>query len=438
MNVLHNPNMNKKVPPMVAFILSIAYSAAIAISLLYFNFDFFPLYWFLGMLIVKPLYRSGSFWMEASILLFVYLIARGEAGYLNMYLYLPLISTVLILTSYKTNSRIFKLCVPLLVLFWLVTFYYFSPAGPALDAMNFKTWFILASVVLGLIIYSFDSAQKYPRISGKSDVILCSDSGNTAHYVREFMQGMQDAGMPVKLHRFHYYEDFNPDLSGDNLVIAFPVSGWKPPWPLVSYIVNKLPRGKGKPAFVLYTCAGGPENAGVVAWLLLTLKGYRIVGQGWAMYPMNVVTFRLGTQKMWQAIDKSTPSTDSIEDVRQCGRAFASNRQTGMPFIFWPFPLFIAGFLLDNCWTNVFLYRNKSWKRRCVKCGLCISACPSQRLHKDGAGYPYAKGTCALCLLCVNICPTNAMQMLFWSEYGQPYNPQWPELVVKKKSDVDV
>jgi len=50
------------------------------------------------------------------------------------------------------------------------------------------------------------------------------------------------------------------------------------------------------------------------------------------------------------------------------------------------FPLSIAGFILDNRWTNAFLCRNRSWKRRCTKCGLCVSVCPLQRLHDDDTG----------------------------------------------------
>ena len=48
-------------------------------------------------------------------------------------------------------------------------------------------------------------------------------------------------------------------------------------------------------------------------------------------------------------------------------------------------------------------------------------------------GYPRARGACMICLGCVNLCPHNAMHMLCWTEYGQPYKPRWPELVVKSK-----
>jgi ferredoxin len=440
---LAGPGMNLKILPTVVFFLSIIYSAVVLLSLVSSSLDAFPIFWLLGMIIVKPLYRSGAYWVEASILLLLYWLARGDAGYRDVYLYLPLVSTVLMLTAYSTGSRVIRLSVLLLVTGWCAAFFVLASKGtnqPVLlhGAQNYKTGFILACTGFGLILYSLDATRKYPRIGPKTDLVLCSNSGNTAHYAREFQQGMQEAGMVVSVHRFHYYQDFHPELTGDNLVVSFPVSGWKPPWPLISYLIRGLPRGKGKPCFVLYTCAGGPENAGIVTWIILTLKGYYVAGRCWAMYPMNVVTLRLGTKGMWESIDKFMPFKAGLTEARQCGKEFAEKQSTGVPFIFWPFPLFVAGFILDNAWINSMLYRNKSWKRRCKKCGLCISACPSQRLYTDAEGYPYAHGTCALCLLCINICPTNAMQLLFWSEYGQPYYPRWPELVITKRDDLPV
>jgi ferredoxin len=86
--------------------------------------------------------------------------------------------------------------------------------------------------------------------------------------------------------------------------------------------------------------------------------------------------------------DRFSPSTVCLEEARLCGKDFASNKQTGPPLVFWPFPLSIAGFILDNRWPNAFLCRNRSWKRRCTKCGLCVSVCPSQWLHDDDTGHP--------------------------------------------------
>ncbi len=87
---------------------------------------------------------------------------------------------------------------------------------------------------------------------------------------------------------------------------------------------------------------------------------------------------------------------------------------------------------MDNKWVDTLLYRNRAWRRRCDGCAQCVLYCPAERL-KMIEGYPRARGTCMICLGCVNICPRNAMHLLFWTEYGNPYRPRWPELVVKKK-----
>ena len=39
-----------------------------------------------------------------------------------------------------------------------------------------------------------------------------------------------------------------------------------------------------------------------------------------------------------------------------------------------------------------------------------------------------------LSLCGINLCPAKAMQMACFTEYGQPYRPRWPELVVKSKT----
>ncbi len=96
-------------------------------------------------------------------------------------------------------------------------------------------------------------------------------------------------------------------------------SGWKPPWNLVEYIIRKLPKGGGKPAFILYTYMGGAENAGFIAWLLLKLKGYRVIGRNWAAYPNNVVTLRPGPKRLWRCLDRIFPTGRDIAFIRDSG-----------------------------------------------------------------------------------------------------------------------
>jgi len=219
-------------------------------------------------------------------------------------------------------------------------------------------------------------------------------------------------------------------LDGDTLVLAFPVIGWKPPWPLTEYLFRNLPRGKGKPTFILYTSAGGPENAGFIAWIILTLKGYRVVGRSWSIYPLNIPTFRLGPKSLWRFIDSLTPFKSDSEFVTHTAKEFSRGERTGLPFILWPTPLVLIGFLFDNKWINKFLYRTYVWRKRCTACDFCVNYCPTHRFNSK-SGIPRAKGTCYLCFGCVNHCPKNAMQMRFWTEYGQPYKSRWPEFIKK-------
>ena len=80
---------------------------------------------------------------------------------------------------------------------------------------------------------------------------------------------------------------------------------------------------------------------------------------------------------------------------------------------------------------NRFLYRTYVWRKRCIGCNFCVNYCPINRFSCE-SGIPKAKETCYLCFGCVNHCPQNAMQMRFWSEYGQPYKSRWPQFIVKK------
>jgi Pyruvate/2-oxoacid:ferredoxin oxidoreductase delta subunit len=88
---------------------------------------------------------------------------------------------------------------------------------------------------------------------------------------------------------------------------------------------------------------------------------------------------------------------------------------------------------LDNKWINTIIYRTYVWRKRCTACNFCVKYCPVNRFVSVN-DRPKAKGTCALCFGCVNHCPRNAMQMRFWTEYGQPYKSRWPQYIIKPQT----
>ena len=209
------------------------------------------------------------------------------------------------------------------------------------------------------------------------------------------------------------------------------MAGWNPFWPFLEYLLFRLPPGEGKPAFILSTSAGGPENSHVIPWLALRARGYHVMGRLGTVYPVNVPIFRLFSSTIWRVLDSLLPRPSDLRLVKRAAESFCRERRSGFALTLFPFVLFILGPLTYNRYIN-YIYRSYSFKRLCNNCGRCIRYCPTERLYMKN-GRVRSKGTCALCFGCVNICPTQAVQLLLVSEWGNVYRPRWPKLVVKRK-----
>ncbi|MBF0216647.1 MAG: 4Fe-4S binding protein [Candidatus Omnitrophica bacterium] len=360
--------------------------------------------------------------MAALIWIFYHDAGRG----FPVILFTPLITALVIIRAHKerVNRRIYVW--PVLPVLW--AFAAFKLSGCAYSTgltCSFSASFIMLFVFLAVRLRA-----KYPAIRS-IDVVLSSYSGNTEHFTDIFIQEAREKGVNVRVHRFHKHKRFKADLTQESLVVAFPVMGWKPPWPFLTYLVLKLPRGHGKPAFILYTSAGGPENAGALTWLILALKGYRLMGLNWGMYPLNMAMFRLGPKRIWDRLDSLLPDTRVLPSQKECARAFIEGSPSGAPVILSPTPLFIIGALIDNFLVDTVLCHNHIYRDRCVKCGLCARYCPAERLRTKN-GYPYSRGECALCFGCVNICPNGAMHLWWLSEYGNKYRPRWYDKMIAR------
>ena len=378
-----------------------------------------------GSLLTALPYKSSAFRFEFSTIALAWLILKGPGTGNAVFLYLPMVASTLCILGYKVAPRTSA------ILAWLITaaWFWWLSGLPGTPAQHILFWFTVAM----LVIYTVNAFSGPVAAPKRIDFILCSYSGNTAHYAEPFIAGARDTGAEVAIQRFHYYKEFNADLTGDGLAVAFPVIGWKPPWPFLNYLILRLPRGRGKPAYIMYSSAGGPENAGVLVWLILILKGYRVIGRSWAAYPINIATFRLGLKKLWRWLDSIVPISKDTPAQSESGRRFAQGQSAGLPFILWPTPLAIVGIITDNKIIDSILYHNHVFRRRCTKCGLCINFCPAQRLRIGKDGYPASGGACVLCTGCVNLCPSGAMHIWCLTEYGNAYKPRWPGLIIRKK-----
>jgi NAD-dependent dihydropyrimidine dehydrogenase PreA subunit len=409
----------------LVFLVYVLFSTGILVSARYFHFSSFLLFWVVGALPMAFLYRSVSVFMDLSIFLIIGWLIGDRGSEHEMFLLFSLVVFLLLMASYRVRSKSAVIIALALAVLWFV-----AANGLDFRGAGLPEYFLFLATVTGMFIYCYSTIGAISSRPHSIDLILCSYSSNTAHYAFKFAEGARKGGAQVVIHRFHYYKTFDAALNGDALVIAFPVYGGKPPWTFCDYLVKRLPKGNGKSAFVLYTAAGGPENAGIVAWALLTLKGYRVMGRNWATYPMNVPTFRLLPGRVCTFLDRLFPLRKDIERAVESGEEFALGGLTGLPFLLLPSPLFIIGFILDNKLLDSLLYWNYARKKRCIQCGLCVRYCPTVRLSMKN-GYPKAWGACCLCMSCVNLCPTRAMNIACWTEYGRQYKPRWPKLLVK-------
>lgn len=424
-------SMSHSGPRWILFIFALMYLTGLLLSICCCHYCNLYLFWLIGIIPIAVVYKSHSVWLESGLLPVLWIIVGHNDREHCVFLLLPLVTAVLIYSAYRTGWRFAALLVlPLVALFL------FLGCHGTLHGLGALQMYFLIFTVLALAVFLRGNPGRFPPVKGKVDVLLCSHSGNTGHYAEQFIRGMRLRGAEVEIHRFHNFRDFRGDFTGETFILACPISGWKPPWPLLEYLWRDLPQGNGKPAFVLYTAGGAPENAGVLLFLLLTLRGYRVMGRDWAAYPTNVVTLRIGPAALWSTLDRLLPFKSDLKTAERCGEAFAQGEKTGLPFILWPSLLLIPGFLLDNRWINPLAYRMYVWKKRCIKCGLCISLCPAGRLFpQEKTGYPASKGLCTLCLMCINLCPKHAMQCFLFSEYGNPYSPRWPQYTVKGKQE---
>ncbi len=379
-----------------------------------------------GILLVAAAYPAWGPVLDYILLLTILLAFHyfGVPGDHTCFIALPLYTSVILLSRSRSWSPVVTLAV-IAVLSSVSQWGWISNVYTHLPPLSL---FVIACCAVTIVIFVVQNLSLPGKKPLLLDMIVTSYSGNTAHYAQTFAQSARHEGTEVRIHRFHRTAHFKPELAGDSLAVAFPAVGWKCPWPLAGYILRDLPPGKGKPAFILYTAGGGPENAGVFTWLILSLRGYRVAGRLWAVYPVNVPTFRIGPAALWKWFDSLLPRRCDIEVVKKAAQAFAHGRGGGFPLLVFPFFMIVAGILLDNRWINMLLYRHYVWRRRCTRCGKCSRVCPTGRQVMGKDGFPTARGDCIICLCCINLCPAYAMHMLAFTEYGNPYRPRWPEL----------
>lgn len=213
-------------------------------------------------------------------------------------------------------------------------------------------------------------------------------------------------------------DDDGPDSK--LLGLCFPTHGFTAPWSVLSF-TWRLPSGKGLPAFVLATRAGGwylvgylPGFAGTAAWLpalLLWLKGYKVLGLTGLDMPSNWLLIHPGMntrhQQFFQRLAES-----------KC-RRFSARILHGPRWIWTPWnlaelllgivclPISIGYLLFGRFYLAKLFFANE----RCNGCAQCAENCPRQAIRMDGVPQrPYWTFNCESCMRCMAFCPQRAVE----------------------------
>lgn len=390
-----------------------------------------PYYFFLAAII--PLIISFpviSVLAEVAIIPLLWVILDNYTSPSGPLWLLPVVGAVLPLLAYRLNSRIAALMTVGIIVMWIDPVLLVQGGLP-----HWAKLFFLISVGFSSLFFLVATLRGRFKPLQSVDAIISSYSGNSAYLADQFLNKLKEEGVEVKEHRFHYFHDWKANFEADALVIAFPIYCFSIPWALLNFLIKELPRGRGKPAYILYTAAGLPENSALLAWLVLTLKGYRVVGRMWSISPVNMVLLRPGFKRMWDKLDKAYPLFGDHQLAREAATQFARGRLGGLCFHHYPAPLWALMPLFYNKWLCRTYVYNYVRKKRCTKCNICVQVCPAERISDGVNGFPKGQGDCLICYNCVNLCPTNAMQLAGMSEMGVPYRPRWRRFVVRKKKE---
>jgi hypothetical protein len=206
--MVDNKTLYSKINSWTFFILGILYGIILLLFLLSsslsINLAEMLFFFAAGAVIAVPPYKSYALLLEFSTILLVWLVFTILGIHEPAFLLAPLIAATLIAVSYPIVPKITSLVA------CLGTLCFFVVANKTpFEQFTYAHYILLLATALMLLIHILNvyaSASYPPR---KIDVLLCSYSGNTAHYANFFIKGAKEAGAQVTVHRYHYYKGFS-------------------------------------------------------------------------------------------------------------------------------------------------------------------------------------------------------------------------------------
>ncbi len=237
----------------------------------------------------------------------------------------------------------------------------------------------------------------------KIAIAYFSGTGNTAWMVNHLAARLTELGDEVEVVSC---EKASPDdariAAAEVLGLAFPVYGSWAPHNMREFM-EQLPEGKGRPAFIVSTCA---VYGGDVSWYMARWprrRGYEPFLAATVLMPNNLI-WPIPLPEQVQAI-----LNRAEERIAELAAMIHERRPhvEGNNLLGWAVGYFQRwGLSGIERWVSRLWYADES----CVRCGVCVRNCPVGNIELTDDGVRFGDH-CLLCMRCFHHCPRQAIQI---------------------------
>ncbi len=258
-------------------------------------------------------------------------------------------------------------------------------------------------------------------------ILYFSGTGNTYYVVRKIQQALKERSHDCDILAadqlqvdcgLSFEKEADPALlkeklfeflkGASNLILSYPVYASDIPAP-IKQLIKLLPKAKTKDLAVVATIHKAGGDASMIPGKYLERKGYHQVLAAYVKMPNNLQLpgfelFRVNNGDELKAYYESTQKTVNVivdklvEQKAHVDGGGIINSLIG------------AAQRMGEDFVSGFFTRNMYSDEKCIKCGLCVSICPTANITFENKTPVFGK-KCCLCTRCYNFCPADAIQI---------------------------
>ena len=244
-----------------------------------------------------------------------------------------------------------------------------------------------------------------------------SGGGNALRASKWIATKLSEKGINTSVIPFNKIKEKSQESKERMLIgFVFPTHGFTIIWSMLLAILSFLKSQNKDDVFILSTVGGMkifslfipgfPGSSLILAQIILTIKGYRVVG-----------TTALNMPVHWAALFPPMGRKTNIAIVNRCkgiAEGFIEKILNGQRtyYYWWLLPIIIASIPISFIYLFVGrlgLPKIYFFSTECNGCGICKNNCPVNAIKMLG-NRPYWTIRCESCQRCINFCPNKAIQ----------------------------